>query len=87
MAKVIEIKGTVVVNADLFRKYQRTQAGVNAAKKRADMLKAQLGIPAASADTIGAYIITDGNNTPIGKLSVFHKDSFVMPETWQARIS
>ena len=64
-----------------------TMADALACKKRADALKAQLGLPLAGEDTVGAYLIADGNNNPIGKISVFHKDSFVMPETWQARIS
>jgi hypothetical protein len=87
MAKQVEIKGQIQVNAETFRKWQRVQAGVNAAKKRADALKAELGIPAASAKTEGAWLIVDGNNAPIGKVSVFYKGAFLMPETWQARVS
>ena len=71
MAKDVEIKGQVIVNADDFRKWQRTQAGANAAKKRADALKAKVGIPAANEETAGSWLIVDGNNNPWARWRFF----------------
>lgn len=75
-----EIKGRVTVEAELFARYKKLAAEKSALEKEVKNVLSQMNLPEASPETLGAYIIENGNHDEIGKVSIFHRDSFVMPE-------
>lgn len=77
----------IKVNPDTFRRFMRARAGASAANRRAEQLKAQLGLPDASKKTAGEYVLTDGNNNAVGKLTISPRDGFTVKPGWTGRIS
>jgi hypothetical protein len=85
------------VNGPAFAKWRKAVDAANAAKKEAETLKEVCGFPDTESlrrllgvtewQTKGAAVIVDGNGKPVGKVSVFFKDAFVMPAGFSSRVS
>ncbi len=44
-------------------------------------------LPVKSAATVGEYVIVNGNNDEMGKVTVYHKDGFTVPAHYETRVS
>ena len=77
--------------------YQKAKARASAAKREAEQLGEQCGIPDADALAKlmrlrygiekGEAVIQDGNGSPIGKVSVFYHPGATIPAGWRKRES
>lgn len=91
------IPAEITVRADAFRAYREAKQREAAAKKEAEAARAEAGIPStddlvkqlklSKTNDKGEVVIKDGNGVPIGKISVFWKNSFEMPAGYQSRVS
>ena len=64
----------LVVDAATFRKWQRMNAAKNALERRAKELAAVMNFPSGKDlpwGTKESVLVVDGNNNPIGKISIY----------------
>jgi hypothetical protein len=80
-------QNTIQVNSDTFRKFLFARARSNAATKRANDLRASLGLPEANKSTVGEYVLIDGNKQPVGKYTVSPKAGFTVKDTFTGKVS
>lgn len=96
MSNLITSPATIIVSAEKFARWQKAKQAATAAAKEADALKAECGFPEtlALAELLevpvggkGEAVIVDGNSRPVGKLSLFWKDEYVVKAGFTCRIS
>ena len=81
------MKITLQIDAKPFAKLRKLQGEKNALEKKIKTLQDSLGLPSASEETQGEYIIANGNNDEIGKMTIYKRDAFMMPACYIRRIS
>lgn len=90
------IPASITVNAEAFAKWQKAKQAAQALAKEADALRMECGFP--ETETLvsllgvaecgkGSAVIVNGNGVPIGKVSVFWKDAYVVKAGFSSRIS
>jgi hypothetical protein len=77
----------IIVNPENYRKFLRYRAAANALNKRAESLKAEFNLPEASKQTVGEYILQDGNQQAIGKVTISARDGYTVKPGFTCRIS
>ena len=89
-------QAVIVVSAESFAKWQRVKQAASALAKEAEVLKAECGFPDTEKLVAlleipeggkGAAVIVNGNGAPIGKLSVFWKDAYIVQAGFSSRVS
>ena len=78
---------TIKIPKKLFAKYQALQAEKNSIQKSIDAVKLSMDLPKNMQRNVGQHIIVDNDGDEIGKVTIFKKDSFVMPACIVSRIS
>lgn len=91
-----EVAAELTVNADAFRAYNEAKQRENAAKKEAEAARVLAGIPPTedlvrllgiSEGGKGSVVVKNGNNVPVGKISVFWKDEYSVKAGFSSRVS
>lgn len=80
------------VDVAVWRKLSALHARHAAINRQIEKLRVSCGLD--SETLIARYgkrsrtlLVMDGNGQAIGKVNIFHKAGFVMPSTWQVRVS
>jgi len=79
---------TIKVNARTYRKFLKARAIAESAKRKAESFLTKLNLPNAGTKTVGEYVLANAKNKkPVGKLTIFKRAPFPMPETFISRVS
>jgi hypothetical protein len=90
------VPALITVPADAWRAFIAAKARAAAAEKEAAAARMLLGIPGtaelvallgATEETSAAAVIVDGNGTPIGKVSVYRRDGYVVEPGFVSKIT
>lgn len=90
------VQAFVTVAADSWHRFRTAQAEANAAKRKADLLRKETGLP-ETADLVsllslapsdsGQITVLDGNGKAVGKVAVFWRDAYTVEAGFVSRVS
>lgn len=81
------MKKIIKVEASELAKYRREIKAATALERRAKARREQWGLPEASAETVGEYILADGNGQPVAVYTVAARKGYVVKDGFSGRLS
>lgn len=78
---------SITVPAADFVKFLRLRAAASALTRRAEAIKKSFPFPEANGSNAGEWVVTDGNNAPIGKMTISARAGYVVDAGFSARVS
>ena len=77
----------IKVSADSWKEFLAHRADAASHARKADGLRKSFGLPEASDQTVGEYVIANLNNEPIGKYTVSPRTGYVVSDGFVGKLS
>ena len=77
----------IKVQSSDWTKFLRIRAASSALAKRAEAIKATWALPEAGPDSVGVWIVVDGNGAAIGKATVASRNGYEVAAGHTLRLS
>lgn len=80
-------KRTITIPADVWKRWRALKSEIAALERSAKALEKDFPLPPIGEETVGDWVIVDGNGDQQGKMSVFPYPGATIPAGWRKRIS
>jgi len=77
----------IKVSADSWKEFLAHRADATAHSRKADGLRKSFGLPEATDQTVGEYVIANLNNEPIGKYTIAPRTGYAVSDGFVGKLS